>query len=210
MKKLILLSLILLGFLQVDAQINALTENGDQVILFDNGTWKYVEKTQDEDDKPIPENKKKFKKSSTASFLVKSNIVNVGVWIDPKKWTFSKGTDKDDYEFEFERRGEDLYGMLIAEKVQIPLSTLVDIALENARSVSPDIHIVKKEYRNVNGVKVLMMQMAGTIQGVKFTYYGYYYSNSHGTIQLLMFTGSSLFDIYKDEIEEFLNGFVEL
>jgi hypothetical protein len=55
-----------------------------------------------------------------------------------------------------------------------------------------------------------MMQMVGTIQGMRFTYYGYYFSNSNGTIQLLTYTGESLFDYYIEDIELFLNGFVEI
>lgn len=54
-----------------------------------------------------------------------------------------------------------------------------------------------------------MMQMSGTIRGMRFTYYGYYYSNSNGTIQLLTYTGENLFPNYLNDIEEFLNGLVE-
>ena len=39
--------------------------------------------------------------------------------------------------------------------------------------------------------------------------YGYYYSNENGTIQILTYTGEKLFDKYKEDIELFLNGFVE-
>ena len=52
------------------------------------------------------------------------------------------------------------------------------------------------------------MQMDGTIQGIKFTYYGYYFSSPNGTIQLLTYTSSNLLNEYKKEFEDFLNGFV--
>ena len=55
-----------------------------------------------------------------------------------------------------------------------------------------------------------MMHMTGTIQGVKFTYYGYYYSNSNGTIQFLSYTGNNLIKTYLNDIEILLNGLVEL
>ena len=54
------------------------------------------------------------------------------------------------------------------------------------------LRLSKSRYRIVNGIEVLMMQMSGTIQGMRFTYYGYYYSNSNGTIQLLTYTGENL------------------
>jgi len=209
MKKNILFSIVFLYALTATAQINAITESGDQVVLYEDGTWKYVDNATEEE-VAITENKKNFTKNKKASFLVKSKKLNVGIWINPKKWSFVKGTEKDNYEYEFTLKGEDLYAMLIAEKVQIPLTSLIEIALNNAKNVSPDVRVIKKEYRTVNGVKVLMMQMAGTIKGIKFKYFGYYYSNSNGTIQLLAFTGAQLFDNYTDEIEDFLNGFVEL
>ena len=84
------------------------------------------------------------------------------------------------------------------------------IAFENAKSAAPDIRIVDEEYRIVNGTKVLMIQMSGTIQGIKFTYYGYYYSNENGTIQLLTYTATNLLKEYNQDIEAFLNGLVEL
>ncbi len=83
------------------------------------------------------------------------------------------------------------------------------IAIENAKDAAPDIKVINEEYRSVNGVQVLMMQMSGTIRGMRFTYYGYYYSNSNGTIQLLTYTGENLFPNYLNDIEEFLNGLVE-
>jgi len=201
--------LILFSFSTTRAQINAITETGDQVVLLPDGTWRYQDENAASADE-IPVNDKKFVKDESSTFLVKSKKLNIGIWIDPKKWLFSKGTDSDAHEFQFDMKGEDLYGMIVSEKVQIPIETLKGIALENARGVAPDIRIVREEYRNVNGLDVLMMQMDGTIQGMKFVYYGYYYSNEEGTIQFLTYTGKNLFDEYKEEIEIFLNGLTEV
>jgi hypothetical protein len=51
---------------------------------------------------------------------------------------------------------------------------------------------------------------AQKIAGIKVSYVGYYYSNSKGTIQFLLNTSQNLFDEYKSNCEEFLNGIVEL
>ncbi len=192
----------------INAQINAVTETGDEVILYENGTWKYLYDNVIENSE-ITVNDKEFVKDEKSTFLVKSKRLNVGIWIDPKRWKFTKGSENDDFEFQFQKKGGDLYAMLISEKMQIPIETLKGIAIENAKSVAPDIEVVKEEYRNVNGIKVLMMQMSGTIQGMRFTYYGYYYSNDNGTIQLLTYTGENLFDDYLDDSEVFLNGLIE-
>jgi len=205
----ILTGLILISVQLLHAQINAITETGDEVVLYEDGTWKYIHDSIIENE-VIPVNEKKFLKDNKSSFLVKSNKLNVGIWINPKGWSFSKGTESDAFEFQFQKKGDDLYAMLISEKLQIPVETLKGIAIENAKSAAPDVKVIKEEYRNVNGIQVLMMQMSGTIQGMRFTYYGYYYSNANGTIQLLAYTGENLFPNYLTDIEEFLNGLVEI
>jgi hypothetical protein len=209
MRKLLLIGLILISAQLIYAQIDAVTETGDEVILYEDGTWKYLNDCIIENSE-ISINDKEFSKDKKLTFLVKSKKLNVGIWINPKSWSFTKGTENDAFEFQFQKKGDDLYAMLISEKMQIPIETLKGIAIKNAREAAPDIKVIREEYRNVNGIQVLMMQMSGTIQGMRFTYYGYYYSNSNGTIQLLTYTGENLFNDYIADVEEFLNGFVEI
>jgi hypothetical protein len=134
----------------------------------------------------------------------------MGVWLNPKTWSFSKGENNEDAEYEFESKGKDLYGMMITESIEIPLETLKTVALENAKSAAPDVKVVKEEYRMVNGNKVLCMQMDGTTQGIKFSYFGYYYSNSSGTLQFVIYTSQNLVKKYLGDMEELLNGLVVL
>ncbi len=205
------MALVLIGLLTVSllqAQIVAVTETGDEVILYDDGTWKY----QNEDqllENEIPMNKNKFEKDKASTFLLKSNKINVGIYLNPKKWSFTKSTDNPEAEYELQLKGEDLYGMLITEKVEIPLETLKTIAVENGKAAAPDLMIVKEEYRIVNGLKVLLLQMNGTMQGIKFSYYGYYFSNANGTLQFVTYTSQNLIDSFKPESEKLLNGLVE-
>lgn len=60
------------------------------------------------------------------------------------------------------------------------------------------------------GVKVLLLQMNGTMQGIRFSYYGYYFSNSNGTVQFVTYTSTNLITSYLPKIELLLNGIVEL
>lgn len=191
------------------AQINAITDTGEEVVLYDDGTWKYLNDSLNKIEE-IPVNSTLFQKSEESTFLVRSKRTNVGIWINPKHWNFKKGEEGEPAEFQFQRKGDDLYGMLIAEKISIPIESLKGIALNNARSVAPDIRVIREEYRTVNGLELLMMQMAGTIQGTRFIYYGYYYSSPSGTVQLLTYTGENLFQEYEERIKDFLNGFVEV
>ena len=68
-------------------QQKALTETGDEVILYDDGTWKY---TNQAETTFIDTNKVEFKKNDNSTFLLKSKKFNIGVWINPKKWKFIK------------------------------------------------------------------------------------------------------------------------
>lgn len=204
---LLLLFCCLTGYLF--CQVKAVTETGKEVILYFDGTWKYT----DDIDNPksdIQTNPKEFKKPDNATFLLKSSKLNIGFWLDTKKWTFAKSKSNPEAEYELNLKSGDLYGMIITENIEVPLESLKDIVMKNGQSVSPDIHVVKEEYRMVNGLKVLLLQSDGTIQGVKFSYYGYYFSNKNGTVQLIMYTAQNLLSRYLKDCEEVLNGIVEI
>lgn len=189
------------------AQIKAITENGDEVMLNPNGTWNYVEA----DNYPVSGlklNDKEFEKPSASSFLIKSKTVDVGIYLNPKQWSFKKAESNEDAEYEFQLKNEDAYGMIIAERLSIPLETLKDIAFENAKSVSSDLRIVEQEYRMVNGLKVIYMVMAANVRGKDVYYYGYYYSTEKGSVQLLCYTGASMAQQYEKDILDLLNGLV--
>lgn len=191
-----------------NAQIKAVTDTGDEVILYNDNTWKYVNDSLV--NTSITTNPKKFIKPTNATFLVKSKKVNVGVWLSTKEWKFENSGKNKPSEFTFKHRKQEIYGMLITEKANIPLENLKEIALKNAKNAAPDAHLVAQEYRNINGIDVLMLQISGTIQGLSFRYYGYYYSSDEGTVQFISYTFKNLFKDYKPEIENLINGFVIL
>ncbi|WP_405209088.1 hypothetical protein [Aquimarina sp. LLG6339-5] len=204
---LLLSIIILLISSSLQAQTKAVTETGEEVILYTDGTWKYLNQ-EEEIEKEITTNPVTFEKSEKSTFLLKSNSTKLGFWLNPKKWSFKKGVNNDDAEYELQLRGEDLYAIIITEKVEIPLESFKELALENGREIAPDIQVVKEEYRMVNGLKMLLMQMDGTMQGIKISYYGYYFSNEEGSVQFLAYTSQNLLEEYKPVAEELLNGIV--
>lgn len=188
------------------SQVKAITDQGEEVILFNDGTWKYAKQNNSEI-QPINLNGTLFQKHPLSSFQVKSTKTSIGVWLNPQKWTFTKNNQGDVKEYDFKLKDADTYGFLITEKIYIPLENLRDIALENARKVAPDLQVLNQEFRIVNNLKVLMVIMTGTIQGMKITYLCYYYSDEKvGSIQFLAFTGQNLFNSMQPEMAEFLNG----
>ena len=190
------------------ASQRAITDTGEEVILNDDGTWQLASNK-----KPLTTieiNKKIFTKPKDASFLIKSTKNNTAFWLDTSKWRFKKATSNADAEYELQLKEGDLYGMLISERIEIKLESLVNIAIDNAKGVAPDLEVVKKEYRKVNNNKVIYMEMNGTTQGIKVTYLGYYYSDKSGSSQFLIYTATNLVKKYKSEIINLLNGFTAI
>ncbi|MEL0026362.1 MAG: hypothetical protein VW775_04765 [Schleiferiaceae bacterium] len=209
MKKYPLLFAFLLLSGMVVAQERAITSTGDEVILYQDGTWTYADAERAAEDE-VPTNPKPFTKAAGNTFLLKITTFNVGFWINPTKWSFKKAASNDDAEYELQLKGEDLYGMIITEQTEIPLETMRMIAVENAKDIAPDVRIVEEEYRTVNGTTVMMLKMHATMQGIKIGYYSYYYSNERGTVQFVTYTSQSLLKTYEQEIEGLLNGLVVL
>lgn len=189
------------------SQIQAVTDKGEQVVLYENGTWKYLNEGAGEEEKTIPLSEVIYSKPSLSSFEVKSNKVNTGIFINPKIWSYKKNPSGEAQEFSFQAKEKDIYAMLITEKINIPIENLRNLAISNAKEVAPDTKVITEEYRMVNGKKIFFMQMNGSIQGIKFTYLGYYYSSEGGTIQFISYTSQDLLNEYKNDMFDLLNGF---
>lgn len=204
-----LLAIFSFCFIQsINCQIKAITETGLEVLLNDDGTWIYSDQNE-EVEISTPVNPNPFFKDKNSTFQVKSTKCKMGIWIDPKKWTFEKANgDNEDSEYKFYNKKDEIYGMLISEKIEIPIESLKKIAIDNGRAAAPDLKIVKEEYRMVNDLKVLNLQMDGTIQGIKFSYYGYYFSNESGTVQFITYTSQNIMKSMIPACEILLNGLV--
>jgi hypothetical protein len=213
MKQLFFILCILSFTNSARSQIKALTESGREVALFDDGTWKYLQDSSTTSYKSdsLTINAHEFFKTKAATFLVKSKIFNIGVYINPAKWTFSAHKENEkNPEYRFSLKTAEGYTIMISEKTQIDLDKMPEIALENAQKASLDAKIISAEYRMVNTKKILCLQIQGTISGIKFVYFGYYYSNANGTIQLISYTSKQFFTGLQKELEDFLNGLTEI
>jgi hypothetical protein len=178
--------------------IRAKSEAGKDVILYPDGTWKYV---------PVPSEipSTLHNKPSSATKLFKPSRGNFGIWYDETKWRDKAGADPDE-KLRFVFIGGDAYVMVLVEEIPIPLDSLKNAALVNARVAAPDAKIVKEEMRTVNGKPVLSMIIQGTVQQIPFTYYGYYYGGKDGAIQVVGFTGQNIFAKYEAEFTKLLDG----
>lgn len=192
------------------SQTKAITTGGDTVLLNEDGTWVYQDKYSSSAniDKILLNDTKYTKPAASTKFLTGGKGI-YEIWYDPSIWVKANpGKYNDDAELALEMNGKVAYGIMIYEKVEIPVESLLEIALENAQSSAPNFKVISKEYRMVNGKKVALMQMEGNIEGINATYYSYYYSNSNGTWQFHAYTMTSLFKQVKKQMEALLNGLV--
>lgn len=200
-----ILSLLLFIFIMpMYSQIRAVTEIGEEVLLHSNGQWEYVE--EQPDTVVILTNPTLFTSKENQSFDIKSKNTNTIVKLDAKQWTFGPGKNNQDAEYEFKLKRKDLYGMLITEGIEIPVENLAEIAIEYMKSASTNSVVLKKEYRQVNGQKVIYIEMSGKSMGIDLIYRGYYFSNLTGSTQLITWTSKNLQDKYTAETMDFLNG----
>lgn len=188
-------------------QTKAVTENGEEVILYNDGTWKSTAAPKPGWDTRL--DTPALKKSDKATFLVKGKKLKYGVWIDPKKWKFSgeKNPTVPAAEYFFTMKDGDVYGMTVPEGIEVNFESLPGLALKMAQNIDPNAHIIHEETRKVNGVLVKFIELKASTQGIDFDYLGYYYSGPEGIVRLLVFTSQNLMATNRKTIEELLNGF---
>jgi len=197
--KVTLTTALLLGLTMLSAQEKATTESGKKVLLWPNGTWKPVP----EPSTPKPGGDYQRPKHSTDRITFPKSKFTV--YYDASIW--KKVGPEQPTRQTYQHKDGDGYAVVIAERMQAPLETLKNLALTNAKNVAPDARFAFEETRTVNGLKVLVLQIKGTMQGMPITYFGYYYTGTEGCIQILTYTTDNLFDEFKNDFQAFLNGF---
>ncbi len=111
-------------------------------------------------------------------------------------------------EYNFTMKDIDFAAVLITEKTVIPFENLENIIVTNAESVGSNVQVIKHEYRIINGIRVLCLQMKITVQGINAISFSYNFSDKNGTVQFACFVNESLFKPNYQTIEKFLNGLV--
>lgn len=209
MKTTILLLTFLLSAPILFAQQTATTKDGKIVILNDDGTWVYQteatsSKTQFNDSLLT-----KYSRPTASKTLLKSERTDHAIWYNETKWTISDTKPTEVSEYLLKLKGQDGYCITVVEKIEIPIENFSGLVIKNMKMRGAEnVNVEKEEYRMVNGRRVLFMQFTVTMNGMSFTYAGYYFSNESGTSQVLCYTAKNLFSQYKQDFMNMLNGFV--
>jgi hypothetical protein len=206
--KTILFVLVTMTSFYCEAQIRAVTAEGEEVILNNDGTWKYVsfvEKVAPE----IKTNTQNFVKPLNARDLVISEVSTTRIYFDAKKWKIKKSKTNKYAEFEIESlKFKDLFGVLFTEKTEPDIILLTKHILDDCQKQSKDsINILKQEFRIVNNFKVIFVKHELKLKK-QFTYWRYFFSNEYGCGQFSLATAKEVTPEKEYEIEELLNGII--
>ncbi|RRQ46736.1 hypothetical protein [Chryseobacterium sp. SC28] len=192
------------------SQTKALTEDGKEVVLFDNKTWRFVnesdEKTMDE----IITNNTIFNKSADATFLLKSQKLDSGIYFNPKQWKTVKADISPIAEYTFQDITSQSYGVFVSEKAPIQtLKNLKNLIISNLQKRASFFRLISSEYRTLNGINVLFLEYIANIQGMDFHYMANYYLTEGGYTGVFSYTFENLFVSSKTKIESLINGLVK-
>lgn len=216
-KSIFIVPLLLLFSSRVHAQTEAVTAAGDTVILYNDGTWSYADPNRSVGNTEFPPidslktNPAVFEKPRVAQNSVKSETGAYEIWYNAKKWQRTPpGKINAEADMAFVLNKSEGYGVVIFERLEIPMDKLREIAVTNARNAANNVKVVSQEMRKVNGKTMLCLEMSGDLDGLKFTYFVYYYSGKQGSLQFITFTTQNMYLTLKPEFEELLNGLMIL
>jgi len=217
----IFLILILASIASVssNAQVQAITEHGDTIYVYDNGTWSFYD-----DRMPMGDRLERFKDvkididtiatlftvSKNSKKKAKGKLGFYDLMFDEKQWDRTPPANiNPEAEMAFVGKDKGMWCLLIAEGMEIGKEQLFKIAVNMMKErTGAQVEILKVEQRNVNGKDVLRGVTKVEVQGMKLIFDSYYYSCPKGSIQVTVWTGENIYEEKREKIEELLNGLI--
>jgi len=204
MKKLLLQAISLLFISQAMAQITAVTEEGKAVILFGNGTWRYLNDSLWISNTGMqyfstPENSTHVLTGKEPAYEIRYNA---------EKWKLLPDTLYKNADFSLENHDGEVIAMIITEKMQVPLQRIKDAAVENFNKTGTEFKITEEQKLNVNGTEGLLLKIDALVDDMPFSYLNGFFSTPQGTYQLITFTAYNLFDQYRNDMMDLICGFL--
>jgi hypothetical protein len=182
--------------------LRATTEDGRKVILKNDGTYLILETTKASSSR----SQGSYQKPEKATAVSKPKGDKFLVWYDPTVWREEDPSSSK--KPGFVHKDGDIQAVVIAERVEMSIEALRELAINNARHAAPDAKVTYEDNRWVNGKNMLCMKIEGTVKGARFVYWSYYYAGKAGVIQHVTFAPANLFPEYESEMTSFLNGLV--
>lgn len=131
---------------------------------------------------------------------------NFTLKFDPEVWKADAPTAAGTWQLA-SRSGE-AYAKLIAEKYEIPIDSLQQIALDKMKEQDPKMRLVSQREITVSGVRVRELQIDTAPGGIPVTFLGYYYGGKGGAVQLLTWSAPAEFATQRALLQSLLDGLV--
>jgi hypothetical protein len=159
----------------------------------------------------IPLNPQNYEVPFAATYLYKSKMAGIGLYVDKDLWGIKSCSMNESCEKKFLCKGENCFASLVTESTEdVALRDMEYFVLESALTNSPDAEITMKEFRMVNGIKVLCLGLKGSIKSLRFEGLTYIYTTENEIVQLWCYTTQKKFRKKLGIIERFLCGLVLL
>jgi hypothetical protein len=204
MKNFFLPFIVLMFACKAGAQVTAVTEEGRAVILFGDGTWRYLNdsvnvSTTDLPHYTVPEN---------STSLVKGKETRYELWYNTDKWNLLPDTVYGNSEYAFEFHTGELIAMMITERMQVPLSRIKEAAMASFKKEGSEGRISEEQKIVVNDTEGLLLKIDALVDGIPVSYLNGYFSTREGTFQLITYTAYNLFDRYRKDMIGLISGFI--
>jgi len=212
MKKIVLSAFVIFSF-SVKSQIKGMTEDGKEVILFDNKTWKFVNESDEKVLETISTNEQSYEKAKEATFIVKGKNIDGGFYYDPKKWKLIQVPSNTPFvEYAFtSTSNSSLFALFGSEIMPIQsLKNLKDIVISTVQRKADYFRLKKSEYRTINGIKVLHLEYSANVKGLDFEYIANLYLTVEGYCTISAYTYRNQFEANREQMENFTNGIVKV
>lgn len=123
---------------------------------------------------------------------------------DPATWTAEQ--DDEPGKWKLTHTKGDAWGQFIAQRLQVPESTLVDFATENIRKKVSRVKVLSQDTRAIAGGTVRVVRFSGEWRGTPVSGQGCYYGGKLGAVQVGMWTGAQLLDEYQSDFDQLCDG----
>jgi hypothetical protein len=199
--------------LSANEGVDAITEDGQGVVLYSNGTWAFklepilpqIKKNKKVKILPTPTPVKNKKVNPKSILKGKHNAYKIVY--DNTLWKKTSSAN-DDAEIQLEHKAGNGFAMVIFDRSPISLEDLKKQVLTTMRSVASKVEIISEEKKRIKGHQIMLLKINSTIEDTPFSYFNYYASGKWGTIQFVTYTASALMADYEADFTTLLDGLV--
>jgi len=160
----------------------------------------------------ISTNDQLFEKSKDATFLIRSQKIDAGLYFNPKAWRIIKDSQSSFLEYVFSNSSNpNLFAIFSSENAPVQtLKNLKELVIAGVQKNVDYFRLKISEYRIVNDIKVLHLEYSANAKGLDFEYTGNYYLANEGYGSVIAYTFANKYEENKKTLDHFINGITKI